>query len=144
MNWLRKFLIPTSYGLPADAGLFLLRIGVGLMMMTHGWSKFESFSTKSEKFYDFMGLGPEISLGLTVFGEFFCSILLILGIGTRVVLVPLIIMGFVIVFVVHGADPYADKEHGLLFLLPYITLMLTGPGKIALDYLIFPEKRENV
>ena len=91
-----------------------------------------------------MGLGGEISLALTVFAEFFCSLLLVLGIGTRLFLIPLIIVAMVIVFVVHGADPLGDKEHGLLFLAPYITLMLTGPGKYSLRLLTSARTQKNV
>lgn len=138
MNYLRTILKATTYGLAADAGLLILRMGAGLLMGTHGWSKLMGFSEKSGDFYNFLGLGDEISLALTVFAEFFCSMFLLLGIGTRLFLVPLIVVALVIVFGVHGADPLSDKEHGILYLLPYITLMLTGPGKYSIDYLIQP------
>ncbi|HQW02973.1 MAG TPA: DoxX family protein [Saprospiraceae bacterium] len=140
MNYLRTLLKATTYGSAADAGLLILRMGAGLLMATHGWSKLMGFSEKSGDFYNFMGLGDEISLALTVFAEFFCSMFLVLGIGTRLFLVPLIIVAVVIVFVVHGPDPLGDKEHGILFLVPYITLMLTGPGKYSIDYLVQPGK----
>jgi putative oxidoreductase len=39
----------------------------------------------------------------------------------------------VIVFVVHSGDPFGDKESGLIYLLMYLTLFLTGPGKYSLD-----------
>ena len=110
MNYLRTLLKATTYGSAADAGLLILRMGAGLLMATHGWSKLMGFSEKSGDFYNFMGLGDEISLALTVFAEFFCSMFLVLGIGTRLI----------------------------LFLVPYITLMLTGPGKYSIDYLVQP------
>ncbi len=138
MNYLRTILKATTYGSAADAGLLILRMGAGLLMATHGWSKLMGFSEKSGDFYNFLGLGDEISLALTVFAEFFCSMFLVLGMGTRLFLVPLIIVGLVIVFAVHVANPLSDKEHGILFLVPYITLMLTGPGKYSIDYLIQP------
>lgn len=132
-----------SYGWAADTGLLVLRVGVGLLMMTHGWPKYMSFSEKADKFYDFLGLGGATSLALTVFAELCCSALLGLGLGTRIILVPLIILAAVIVIVIHGPDAFGDKEHGLLFLIPYITLMFTGPGKYSLDFLLFhsPEKK---
>ena len=40
----------------------------------------------------------------------------------------------VAVLVVHGAGPFAEKEIALLYLVPFVTLLLTGPGKISLDY----------
>jgi putative oxidoreductase len=59
--------------------------------------------------------------------------LLLIGLYTRLALIPLVICLFVIVFVVHGEDPLGDKEHAILYLAPYLTLMLTGPGKYSLD-----------
>lgn len=137
MNRIKQLIAPVSYGTTPDLGLLILRAGVGLiMMMSHGWPKLISFGEKSGEFYDFMGLGPAFSLGLTVFAEFFCSLFLVLGIGTRLFLVPLIILSLVIVLVIHGPDPFGDKESGLLFLIPFLTLLLTGPGKYSLDYLL--------
>ena len=138
MNRIKQLISPVSYGTTADLGLLILRAGVGLiMMMSHGWPKLSSFGEKSGDFYDFMGFGPAFSLGLTVFAEFFCSLFLVLGMGTRLFLVPLIILSLVIVFVIHGPDPFGDKESGLLFLIPYLTLLLTGAGKYSLDYLLW-------
>ncbi|MDZ4747231.1 MAG: DoxX family protein [Saprospiraceae bacterium] len=142
MNYLRTILKATTYGSVADAGILILRMGAGLLMATHGWAKLQGFSEKSGDFYNFLGLGDEISLALTVFAELFCSIFLVLGIGTRLFLIPLIIVTMVIVFVANGAETLGDKEHGILFLVPYITLMLTGPGKYSFDYLIQPDKEK--
>jgi putative oxidoreductase len=60
----------------------------------------------------------------------------VIGLFTRLALIPLIITTLVIVFVVHGNDPLGDKEHGILFLIPYLALLLAGPGKYAADRLL--------
>ncbi len=142
MNRLQQFLNTQTFGSAADAGLLILRLATGLLMMTHGWPKLISFSEKADQFYDFIGLGGEVSLALTIFAEFFCSLFIVLGLGTRLFLIPLIIVSLVIVLVVHGADPLGDKEHGLLFLAPYITLILTGPGKYSIDFLLQPGRKK--
>ena len=137
-----EFFRPVAYARHVDVALLLLRTGVSAMMVTHGWPKLAGFAERSGRFYDFMGLGSEVSLALAVFAEFFCSIALLFGLGTRLVLIPLIITTLVIVFMVHADDPYKEKEHGLLFLVPYLTLMLTNSGRYALDYVIF-RRRSN-
>ncbi|MFN8691884.1 MAG: DoxX family protein, partial [Cyclobacteriaceae bacterium] len=63
-------------------------------------------------------------------------LLVVVGLYTRLALVPLTICMAVAVFIIHGDDPFGDKEHALLFLLPYLALMFTGPGKYSLDRLI--------
>ena len=137
MERLRKFLTPASYGTAPDTGLLILRVGLGLLMMVHGWSKLNGFSEKAADFYDFLGLGGEISLGLTVFAEFFCSLFLVIGLGTRLVLIPLAILAMVIVFDVKGGDSLGDKELPLLYLVGYVAALLMGPGRYALDYYIW-------
>jgi len=137
-----EFLRPTAYARHVDAGLLLLRVAVSAMMLTHGWPKLAGFAERSGRFYDFLGLGSELSLALAVFAEFFCSIALLLGLGTRLVLGPLIITMVVAVCLVHADDPYKEKEHGLLFLAPFLTLMITHSGRYALDYLLFRRKAQ--
>jgi len=136
MKRLFSFYHATSYGNAADTGLLILRIGLGVLMMVHGWSKLIGFNEKAANFYDFMGLGGEISLGLTVFAEFFCSLLLVIGLGTQLVLIPLTIVTIVIVFDVKGGDALGDKELPLLYLVGYIAAFLTGPGRFSIDYYI--------
>jgi len=98
------------YKEPASSiGLLLLRIAMGGFMLTHGWKKLMNFGEKSQKFMDFLGLGSEISLGLTVFAEVGCAVLIIVGLFTRVAAVPLIIAMIVAAFVAHGGDPFGKK-----------------------------------
>lgn len=140
MQRLWKILTPATYGKSADTGLLILRLGLGLLMMVHGWSKLIGFQEKAADFYDFLGLGGEISLGLTVFAEFFCSLLLVVGLGTQLVLIPLTILAVVIVFDVKGGDSLGDKELPLLYLVGYVALLLTGPGRYSFDYFIWRKK----
>jgi putative oxidoreductase len=49
----------------------------------------------------------------------------------------------VVVFIVKAGDPIGERESGLLYLLPYVFLFITGAGKYSLDYLIFGRKLEE-
>lgn len=122
-----------------DVSLLVLRgiFGFG-MMYGHGLRKLEKLTAGGEiKFMDFMGLGPEVSLGLTVFAEFFAAIFLVLGLGTRVFALPLWFTMMVAVFVAHWGDPFSDMEAGLMYGAAYLALMLMGGGRYSLDYLIW-------
>ncbi|RIJ48714.1 DoxX family protein [Maribellus luteus] len=116
--------------------LLILRVGTGAFMLTHGYPKLQRLLSGEFQFADPFGLGPGISLGLTVFAEFFCSILLILGLGTRLATIPLIVTMSVAAFIAHGADPFARKEMALLYLLSFVVLLFSGPGKISADQLL--------
>lgn len=80
----------------------------------------------------FMGLSPSLSLGLATFAEFLCSLLLILGLFTRLATIPLLVCIIVIMQVNHWALP-GKNEVAPAFLAAYLVLLLTGPGKYSLD-----------
>lgn len=119
-------------------GLLVLRLVVGGFMMSHGLGKLKMLMAGGEiQFLDPIGIGVELSLFLAVFAEFFASIMIILGLGTRLAAFPLLFTMFVAGVIVHAADPFGVKEMALLYGSIYLTLMLTGPGKISLDHLIY-------
>jgi putative oxidoreductase len=138
MKWLFSTKIsPTNINI----ALLLLRVVAAAFMLSHGIPKLMNMMAGTSKFGDPIGLGKDISLGLTVFAEFVCSILLLLGLATRFALIPLIITMLVAGFIVHGADPFGKKEMALLYLAIYVTLLLTGPGKYSVDNALGRNKR---
>ncbi|MBO3699161.1 DoxX family protein [Roseivirga sp. E12] len=123
--------------LPTNFGLLVFRIAVSLMMFTHGYPKFLKVINGNFQFGDPLGIGPEASLILAAFAEFVCSILLILGLTTRYALVPLMFTMIVALATVHIDDPFRGQEKAFLFLLSYLFLFITGPGKYSLDQKLF-------
>ncbi len=119
-----------------DEALLFLRISFGLMMMVHGWQKLSKFSQLSEVFPDPFGMGSTLSLSAAIFAELGCSALLILGLGTRFALIPLVITMLVAIFVAHGADPWSKKELAVAYLAVYATLLASGPGRYSADHAI--------
>lgn len=117
--------------------LAILRIALGVFMLTHGWPKMEMLLEGGPvRFSDPIGIGKMPSLILTVFAELFCSVLLVLGLLTRLAVIPLIITMVVAVFVVHGNHPFGKQEMGLLYLLGYLVILARGSGKFSIDHLI--------
>jgi len=116
-----------------NLSILVLRLVFGISMITHGWPKFQKAISGNFKFGDPIGLGPEISLILAVFAEFICSILVIIGLGTRMATIPLMTTMSVAFFIVHGDDGFGSKEKSLLFLGAFLVLFLSGPGKYSID-----------
>ena len=113
-------------------------------MLSHGFPKLQMLLEGGEiKFFDFLGLGSKISLVLTVIAEFACSIILILGLFTRISLGFLIFTMIIAGFVVHGSDPFGKKELSLIYLSVYLLLMAYGAGKFSVDYMIEKRKRAS-
>ena len=119
-----------------DLSLLLLRLATGVFMLTHGFPKLQRLLAGEMQFGDPIGLGPEVSLVLAVFAEVVCSILIVLGLGTRLAAIPLIVTMAVAAFIAHGADPFGRKEMALLYLVGYVVLLLSGSGKFSVDRII--------
>jgi len=129
MNW--------KENLP-DVGLLILRVVPSGLMMTHGWPKMNRLfdqwgSEEGVKFFDFLGLGPEVSLILTVLAELVAPVLMVVGWKTRWAALPAAFTMGVAAFVVHGGDPIGDKELALLYLVCFAAVAALGGGRWSLD-----------
>lgn len=116
-----------------SAGLLVLRLAVGGFMLVHGLQKLTAFSSMSGVFPDPIGVGSQLSLILAIGAEVGCSVLVMLGLGTRLAVLPLAFTMAVALFVVHGADAWQVKELAAFYLAAYGVLFLTGPGAYSLD-----------
>ncbi len=133
-----------SSSLLKDIILLAVRVFVGFAMLSHGYPKLQMLLAGGKiEFFDFLGMGPQITLILTVLAEFVCSILLILGLFTRVSLGFLTFTMIIAGFVVHGADPFEKREMSLIYLSVYLLLMVMGAGKVSVDHMIERRKRAS-
>ncbi len=117
-----------------DIGLLLLRVACGgIMAIQHGFGKLTSYTEKAATWADPIGVGSELSLALAILAEFFCSIFVVIGFGTRGAAVPLVITMLVAGFVVHADDPFQRKELAFLYLACFTALAMTGAGRYSVD-----------
>jgi putative oxidoreductase len=120
-----------------DAVLLILRLGISGLMLSHGLLKLDTLLAGGDiKFADPIGIGAPASLCLAVFAEVFCSFLVILGLATRLAVLPLIATMLIAVFIVHAKDAINIKEPALHYLLVYFFLFFSGAGAFSLDKLI--------
>jgi putative oxidoreductase len=119
-----------------DLVLLFLRVAIATLMLTHGIPKLASLASGNVQFPGLFGLSPEFSLTLAVFAEVICSILILVGLATRLAVVPLITTMLVAVFYIHAADAFAKQELAIMYLVSYLILFITGSGKYSVDYLL--------
>ncbi|MGH3384625.1 MAG: DoxX family protein, partial [Nocardioidaceae bacterium] len=78
-------------GKTADLGPLLLRVGVGLVFAAHGWQKYDDGVENFEPVLVSIGVPqPELVAWLMTIAEGVGGVLLIVGLFTRLVTVPLI------------------------------------------------------
>ena len=140
--------------LTGSIGLLILRLGIGGYMLTHGLGKLRMLLAGDfDSFGDPIGLGEELSLVLVTAAEFLGALLAMVGVATRLAAVSVVIAMAVAAFVAHGGDPWTleeafklfmagetefpvSKEPAMLYLIPFLALVFTGPGRFSLDALI--------
>ena len=127
-----------------DLGLLILRLGAAFLLIGgHGWDKFANFNANLDKMVDPLGFGKQPSLILAIFAEVVCAGLVGIGLLTRVTAITVAIFFVVAAFVVHQEHPLfvaqgmPAKEFALLYLVMFLTLVFTGPGRYSADGLIF-------
>ncbi len=130
---IKKILFPENiHNNTTSMALLILRIVFAGMLVTHGWGKLTNFEATAQGFAQ-MGGAP--AAALVVFAEFFCALGVFVGLLYRLALIPIIINMFIAFFIAHGAKLVGEHngEMAFLYLGVFVALLLTGPGKYALD-----------
>ncbi len=133
---MKKFLFPQNmHNTLTSIALLVLRVAFAGVLMTHGWVKLTNFEATAQ---GFAAMGGAAAAALVIFAEFFCAIGVIVGFLYRLALIPMIINMGVAFFVAHGARLTGEHngELAFLYLMAFVVLMITGPGKYALDNLL--------
>ncbi|RQO70498.1 DoxX family protein [Pedobacter sp. KBW06] len=117
--------------------LLVLRVSIAVFMLFHGYQKLQMLTSGAPiQFGDPIGVGEPASLALAVFAEFLCSILVLIGLGTRLAVIPLIVTMLIAIFIIHGPDGFDKKEMALHYLIVYAFLFVSGSGKYSVDQII--------
>lgn len=139
----------TSFDKFRNAGLLLLRLGIGLsFIFLHGLDKIMAGQQRWES------LGKSMAnLGITFlpafwgfmagFSEFFGAILLMLGLFYRPATF-LLAFTMLVAMMSHlvKLDPWSKVSHPMDLLILFVALFLIGPGKYSLDE-YFKRKKET-
>ena len=131
-----KFLSTKYTNAGFNFGMLVLRVVLGIMLLSHGYSKLIGFNSLRYRFMNFLHMGSTLSLVLIIFAELFCSIFLILGLFTRFACIPILIAMAVVVFVATHGQILGPGERGTIYLAATFTILLCGPGKISVDAMI--------
>ena len=133
---LYNFLFPQSFrGKGVSLLILILRLFFGVLFFMHGLDKMMNFNVLVNSYPDILGFGSYMTLMITIFCEFCCSLFLIAGLLVRVMTIPMIIAMGVAFFDVHDAM-MPEGELALIYFITFIILFLVGPGRFSVDYLV--------
>lgn len=136
-NLLKAEFLPSS----SQLSLTILRIVTGVtLFLHHGWEKRpEHWAVFMTHFPSLFHLSSPVTFLIAFFSDFVCSILIVLGLGTRWAAAFCFCNIFVAWACVHhfafmGSGPAAD--HGeliVLYLGAMLAIFLGGPGFLSID-----------
>ena len=140
--WKKLFLYSVGYTYSNLSRLFL-RLFTGVMFLQLCIRQMLHFEEIVPAFHGFLGLSPESSMSLLLVLELLCATFIILGLLMRLALLPpLVIMcvaeSVIMISAAGAGDQFFNFEPGypVMFIGVFIYLLLAGPGKISLDYII--------
>ncbi len=139
---MKNFLFPyNNYDTRTSILLLAVRLVVGIMFITNGIEKIENFKTLSDTFPNLIGLGSELSLILSIFAEFVCTLGFITGFLYRLSLIAIIFNMFVATFLYAPHSSFHHRELAMLYFVVFIFMFFAKAGRYSLDFLFFQKKR---
>jgi putative oxidoreductase len=141
-------LTQTTFSGLSKLGEWIAPLGLRLLLAYEFWQagveKFNGenwFGDIQEQFpFPFNVVPVEISWQISTWSELIGPVLLVLGLGTRFASVSLIILTIVAWISVHAGNGYNVSDNGfklpLIYLIMFVPLLLSGPGKLSLDHWI--------
>ena len=131
------FIFPNSpHRARVNVALLLGRIVFSVLLGYHGLIKVATFSDLSNEFPNPLGLGSAASLSLVIFAEVFCSLLVLIGLFTRLAAIPIVFAMLVAYLFVHGGYIIDGGELPFIYAIVFALICVTGAGKYSIDYKI--------
>jgi putative oxidoreductase len=127
-------------------GLLILRIGIGIAFMVHGFPKlFMGGALGLSKGLAATGIpGGVIAAYLAALAEFFGGMALVAGLLFRP---TTLVLGFTmlvaLIFHLRRGDSFITYSHAIESGILFVALTITGPGKFSVDHKLFGAEAEK-
>jgi putative oxidoreductase len=118
----------------------LVRLFVGYFFLETGWGKIHNLDSFIERFTEWGIPAPAFNAALSGWTEFLGGLLIVVGLFTRPIPIPLFINMVVATLAVKlkkvgGLDDFVELDEPL-YALSFLWLFFSGPGWISLDHLL--------
>ncbi len=127
-----------------NLGRLFLRLFVGVMLMQFGIRQLLHFDEAAVNFPATLGMNAEVSLAVMITIEIVCSLFIMFGFCTRMMVLPPFIAMILAEYHLLQSTAMATYDISwtqpvyipILFMGIYFFILLVGPGKISVDYFL--------
>jgi putative oxidoreductase len=107
------------------------------LFRVHGLKKFRQENGEREHVPNPLGLPDKLNGLIATFADTVVPVLLILGVATRVAILPTLVVTAIGYFVVHREDSLEIRDVPYIYTLSLLLLLVLGPGIYSVDHLLF-------
>ncbi|WP_226654660.1 DoxX family protein [Pseudalkalibacillus hwajinpoensis] len=130
--------------LSTNAAFLVLRLALGLIFIVHGFDKFAGGIENTAHFFESIGISGGLAYVVATI-ELIGGILMILGLGTRIVAALFIIVMLGAVFTVKSGTGFiGGYELDLALLGMSLALLISGGGAISVEHQLFSKQSKEV
>ena len=128
-----------------DFALLGARLTMSYGLYHPALNKLKNIEGTAEWFKTQLGIPlPTLNAYMAGGAEFLGFILLAIGLGTRLISFPLVVVMLVAIFALHWEHGFQAADNGfeipLYYLLFFVIFITRGAGKFSLDYFLFEKK----
>jgi putative oxidoreductase len=139
MTGLVKYILYTDVGTEINnAALLGYRMLIALeLFRVHGMKKFRVENGQREQVPNPLGLPEKLNGLVATFSDTVVPFLLMIGIGTRLILLPTIAVTSIGYFVVHRKDSLEVRDVPYMYSISLIFIWILGAGRYSVDFYFF-------
>lgn len=143
-NIFKQIYIRTTGYSYTNMGRLFLRLFTGVMLMQFGLRQWFGFDEFSRIFPSVLGMDPATGLTVMILIEVICSLFIMCGFCTRLMVIPpfaaMIVCEIYLLGRAHEASYLMSWSNPayipILFMGIFFFILLVGPGKISVDYFL--------
>jgi putative oxidoreductase len=133
---IKNGLATETSGISTSIGLLVLRTCIGIsLFLKHGLEKLTGYSIMVQHFPDPIHIGAHASLAFALLSDGVCSLLVVLGLGTRPAAAVICVNLLTAFFFVHHAALFSNGHVELVwvYVTVFASLLITGAGRLSVD-----------
>ena len=138
---MKKFIQDITVIYPAksrfDLTMLLFRFAISLeLMIAHGLKKIGIGVAKAEKIPNPLHIPDVLNQYFAIASNIFFPVLVMIGLFTRLAVLPILTVTLVGYFFVHWNDSLLEKDMPFMYTVAYLLLLAIGPGRYSVDSII--------